>query len=169
VVRRVELNKVPLTETAAKIRQMANTYSIPMSMVVVDEGGVGGGVVDILRCKGFIANSLPLLTFEKDHQGQRIKANFDMLKSQCGFKLAEKINNHQVYEDAEPPVRKKLIAELEQLKQKSVDADLKKGIIPKDEIKKLIGYSPDDMDTYIMRALFDLQPVATTAPVTQTF
>lgn len=169
VVRRVELNQVPLTETAAKIREMANAHSVPMSQVIADEDGVGGGVVDILRCKGFIANSLPLLTFEKDHQGQTIKANFDMLKSQCAFKLADRIANHQVYEAAEPEVRKKLVAQLEQLKQKSVDADMKKGIVPKETVKKMIGYSPDDLDTYIMRAWFDVQYTPTAAPVMQTF
>ena len=31
-----------------------------MSNIVVDEDGVGGGVVDILKCNGFVNNSRPM-------------------------------------------------------------------------------------------------------------
>lgn len=169
VVRRVVLKKVRITETAAKIRELATYYGIAMSQTIADEDGIGGGVVDILRCRGFIANAVPLLTFEKDHQGEKIKANFDNLKSQCAFHLAEMINAGMVFEAAEGDVQEKLTEQLEQLKQKAIDVDMKRGIVSKDKIKEMIGYSPDDMDTYIMRAAFDIQAAPTAAPYTQTF
>lgn len=162
VIERVDRSKLRIPESADLIRQLANKHSIGMSNTIVDEGGVGGGVVDILSCVGFIANASPLPTGEYDtNTGEKIKDNFDMLKSQCGFKLAEKVNANQVYERAESEVREKVIEQLEQLKQKSVNSDLKKGLMPKEDIIAMIGYSPDDLDTMIMRAYFELSPPLT--------
>lgn len=161
VLKRVERRKLKITESAELIRELANEYSIPMSNTIVDEGGVGGGVVDILGCVGFIANAKPLPTNKLDPDGKEVKDNFDMLKSQCGFYLADKVNANQVYESADPEVQERIIEQLEQLKQKSIDSDMKKGLMPKDEIIANIGYSPDDLDNYIMRAYFDLAPKVT--------
>lgn len=159
VLERVKRSKLKVTESAELIRTLANKYSIPMSNTIVDEGGVGGGVVDILHCIGFTANASPLPTGEYDGDGNEIVDNYDMLKSQCGFKLADKINKNEVFEQSEPEVQEIVTEELEQLKQKSVDSDKKKGLIPKDDIKSNIGRSPDDLDTFIMRAYFELNPI----------
>jgi len=146
VIRRVERTKLKITESAALIKNLANEFRIPMSQVIVDEDGVGGGVVDILNCKGFVANSSPLFG-----------GNFDMLKSQCGYRLAELINDNLIYEEIQAPALKELIIEeIEQLKRKTEDSDKKQAIMPKDKIKDLIGRSPDDLDTFIMRALPEL-------------
>jgi len=66
------------------------------------------------------------------------------------------VNANAIFEDASPDIQEKIIEQLEQLKQKSVDSDMKKGLMPKDEIIANIGYSPDDLDTYIMNAYFEL-------------
>lgn len=148
VVERLERTKLKITESAALIKSTANRYHIPMSNVMVDEDGVGAGCVDILKCKGFVALSTPLFG-----------ANFDMLKSQCGYRLAELINDNLIYEDQpSPAIRELLIEEIEQLKRKTDGSDKKQAIMPKELIKDLIGRSPDDLDTYIMRAWFELQP-----------
>ncbi len=170
-VKRVVLIKSTVTDTAARIRELANAYQIPMSRTIVDEDGVGGGVKDILNCTGFIAASLPLLTYEKDPQGQTIRANFDMLKSQCAFKLAEVVNAAGIYDPQEGEVRDKITLELEQLKRKAVDSDMKQGIIKKEIMKEMLGHSPDDLDTYIMRAYFEvlLSTTPQGAPAMQVF
>ena len=51
-----------------------------------------------------------------------------------------------------------IIEELEQVKQKSVDNDGKKGIIPKDKVKAAIGRSPDFSDCLAMRMIFEYTP-----------
>ena len=146
VIERIVRNHLKVTESADLIKMKANQHNVPMSRVIVDEDGVGGGVVDILRCKGFVANSSPLFG-----------ANFDMLKSQCGYMLAELINNNKIYENEPSPAeRQSIIEELEQLKRKNEGSDKKQGIMPKEKIKDLIGRSPDDLDTFIMRAYFEL-------------
>lgn len=147
VIEKVSREKLKVTESAALIKQLANKHRIPMSNVLVDEDGVGGGVVDILGCKGFVALSKPL------HGG-----NFDMLKSQCGYRLSELIEDNMIYEcEPSPAERELIIEELEQLKKKNDHEDVKLAIMPKEIIKDLIGRSPDDLDTFIMRAMFELQ------------
>jgi hypothetical protein len=149
VVERVERSGLKITESSELIRKLANKYHVPMQQVIVDEDGIGGGVVDILSCKGFVANSKPL--------GGK---NFDMLKSQCGYRLAELINGNQIYEHIEDTkARESLIEELSQLKRKEETSDKKQAIMSKDAIKDLLGRSPDDLDTYIMRAYFEVQKV----------
>lgn len=146
VIDRIERSHLKVTESADLIRKIASSHRIPMSQVIVDEDGVGGGVVDILHCKGFVANSSPLF-------GE----NFDMLKSQCGYKLASLINENLIFENEPSPARRQaLVEELEQLKRKNEGSDKKQAIMPKEKIKDLIGRSPDDLDTYIMRAWFEL-------------
>lgn len=148
VIQKVKRTKLKITESAALVKSLANNYRIPMSQVIVDEDGVGGGVVDMLSCKGFIANSSPLYG-----------GNFDMLKSQCGYRLSELINENLIFEDEQAIAERELIIEeLEQLKRKTQDSDRKQAIMPKDKIKDLIGRSPDDLDTFIMRAWWELRP-----------
>lgn len=153
VVIRIELKHKRTTEIAEEIKRCATTYIVPRSNIVVDEDGVGGGVVDLLPgCVGFVANSKAINTKPGEV--------YENLKSQCAFKLADIINANSVYENASPEVQEKLTNELEQIKQKNFDKQVPKGIIPKDQVKELIGYSPDDGDTYIMRALFEVKTMA---------
>lgn len=154
VIRRVELNKKRTTEVAAEISKLMAFYEIPKHQVLCDENGVGGGVIDILGCKGFIANAKPLPgppRFKGD--------NYNMLRSQCAFYLAEQVNNSKVYEMCEEDVREKLVAQLEQLKNTGFDKDKKQSVSSTDKIKEAIQVSPDDMVTYILRAWFDLSQV----------
>jgi len=108
-----------------------------------------GGVQDILDCKGFVNNSKP-----KYDNG---KQNFDNLKSQCYFKLAQKINDSEIFISAEGEQRERIIEELEVVKQDKVDTDGKKSVIKKDKVKELIGRSPDLSDMIMMRMYFELQ------------
>jgi len=141
-------------EVAAKIKEFQNQYRIPNSQTIADEDGVGGGVVDILKCKGFVNNSTPLnnpITHEKE--------NYTNLKSQCYFRLAERINSSEVYIDCkDAEIKADIIQELEQVKQHNMDKDSKRQVLPKDKVKELIGRSPDYSDTLMMREWFELAP-----------
>lgn len=146
VKERIERTKIAIPDTASLIKETAKKHGIPMSRTIVDEDGVGGGVVDILKCKGFVAMSAPLF-------GEK----FDMLKSQCGYKLGDLITNGLICEPGASPSLQQLITEeLGQLKRKEDTEDKKQAIMPKDKIKSMLGRSPDDLDTYIMRAWFEL-------------
>lgn len=147
MIKIVELKKKPTTWVTSEIRNLQELYSIPLSNVMVDEDGVGGGVVDQLNCKGFVNNSSPLY-------GE----NFENLKTQCSYKLAEMVNASLVYADIKDlELTAKLIEELEQIKQRDMDKDGKKKIVSKDKIKELLGRSPDVCDMFMMRMYFEIK------------
>ena len=93
-----------------------------------------------------------------DANGKPVVENFDNLKSQCGFRMAELINSNQIYLEAPEEMQPLIIEEFEQVKQKALDSDLKKGLMPKDKIKEAIGRSPDFWDAILMRIYFELKP-----------
>ena len=129
---------------------------------IIDSDGMGGGPVDMLKVKGFTNNASPLPApgGERDSKGNPIKENFDNLKSQCYFRLAEIINKNELYLECESDqVRQWIIEELEQVKQKMLDSDMKKGVIPKDKVKESLGRSPDFADAIMMRVFFELKPI----------
>ena len=147
--------------TAQKIEEARIKLKCGKSDILVDEDGIGGGIVDFYKCKGFVNNSKPLPSPDgrRDDKGNSIRENFDNLKSQCYFRLAKRINENGVYiECDDPSVRQMIIEELEQVKQKNMDSDMKRGVIPKDEVKELLGRSPDFADTMMMREYFELAP-----------
>ena len=150
------------TEVTKKVKQLQEKYLISASNIIVDEDGVGGGVVDQLMCKGFVNNSRPLPNPENpqtDIKGTIIVENFDNLRSQCYFKLADRVNKGHLFIDCdEPEMIERIVEELEWVKQKDIDSDKKKGIIPKEKIKEAIGRSPDFSDTLSMREFFELKP-----------
>jgi hypothetical protein len=146
-----------IDETIRNIRDLLSQRSIPYSNAIIDEDGIGGGVVDGLRgVKGYIANSTPL------------EGNFKNLKAQCCYKLADFVNEHKMAITAEmgEANRQSVIEELGWIKSKDADKDGKRQVIPKDEIKEQLGKSPDFADMITMRMYFDLKP---TGQVAHTF
>lgn len=147
VIERYEINKSLVTESAKYIKDLSIKHEIPMSRVIVDEDGVGGGVVDILRCVGFIANKRPTSK----------RLNYSNRKTECAFNTARILNNNKAYM---PNVSQKLMdkvkQELDWLRQKDIDKEGKIRLVPKSDIKESIGRSPDDLDNWIMRSYFEL-------------
>lgn len=150
------------TDISTKIKELQKKYHIPNRQTLVDSDGVGGGVVDEVDCIGFVNNSVALkekITQEgKEIKGKQIKKipNFNNLKSQCGFKLAEYINSSNLYIGFQCSETEKdnIIQEIEILKRKDIED--KQSLISKEEMKILIGRSPDWLDTFIMRMYFEL-------------
>lgn len=150
------------------IKDAAAAEFIPYSHIIIDEDGIGGGVVDHLHgVKGFTANSVAIPTDSQIRErasrvgvmpGQR--TNYANLKSQCGWKLAELINEHKMRVSAEGH-RDTIIEEVSAtLKEKDADKETPLRLIPKEEVKEVLGRSPDIGDTLLMRAWFEIQPSA---------
>lgn len=153
--------KQGLDETARKIEESRVRLQCGHSDILVDEDGVGGGIVDFYKCKGFVNNSSPMPSPDAPYndKGEQALENFDNLKSQCYFRLAQRVNSNGIYIECEDPeIRQFIIEELEIIKQKAVDSDLKRGVIPKEDMKELLGRSPDFADTLMMREYFELAP-----------
>lgn len=145
---RIVLKISKVNEVVDKARELMNKYGISLSNVIADEDGVGGGVVDYLKCKGFVNNSRPL-------NGD----NYDNLKSQCSALMAKRIMSREIGEICDNKEISDLVGEeMEQIKLKDIDKDGKISIIPKDVIKEHLGRSPDDWDSIMMREWFELKP-----------
>ena len=149
VIEIVSLNKSSIVEIAQLIRELATKYQVPMSNVIIDEDGVGGGVVDMLKgCKGFVNNSKALLVENQIVQYQN-------LKTQCYFKLAELIQSNKIYINCkEQTIIDEITKELEMVKRDKIDSDGKLQIISKETVKASIGRSPDYSDALMMRMYF---------------
>jgi hypothetical protein len=145
------LDKSSITETADAIKKLMLKHKVPLSNVVADEDGVGGGVVDIVRCKGFVNNSKAL-------KEESINVEYQNLKTQCYYKLAELIQSNKLYVDCiDADVQDTISKELEQVKRDKIDQDGKLRILPKEKVKELIGHSPDYSDALAMRFYFELK------------
>jgi phage terminase large subunit len=142
---------------AGVLNEWRETYTVPLSRVLVDEDGVGGGVVDYLHCKGFMGGRKP---FPMPHD-RNIKQNYSNLRSQCCYKLAEMVNLRKMAVPIDnADIRDMIVQELEQIKAKHHDEDTKPlQIVAKDEIKDKIGRSPDIGDNLMMRMWFEFAPV----------
>jgi hypothetical protein len=144
----VEIDKNTITELAAIVRTLQAKHGISNSHTVADEDGVGGGLVDVLRCDGFVNNSKAL-------NGE----NYENLKSQCSVVMANKIQLRLVGETNTQGATRDIIGEeMEQIKLKDIDKDGRIGIVSKDTIKANIGRSPDHWDSIMMRVYFELKP-----------
>lgn len=148
VIDMITMSKSSITEIAQLIRDLAFKHKVPLTNIIADEDGVGGGVVDILKCKGFVNNSKALPVDNQIVQYQN-------LKTQCYFKLAEMIQNDKIYVDCkESTIIDEMTKELEQVKRDKIDSDGKLQLMSKEDVKKLIGRSPDYSDALMMRMYF---------------
>lgn len=135
----------------SEIKALQQQYNVNDNNIIVDEDGVGGGVVDYLKCNGFVNNSVPIKV-------NSLKDNFASLKDQCYYYLAEKINRNEMYVSCTEKLEKHLTEELEMVRlPKEIDTSRIR-LMSKDEIKKRIGRSPDYSDALMMRMWFNVNP-----------
>ena len=140
------LLKSAVNDVVDEVRKIQQEYQVPLRNIIIDEDGVGGGAKDYLRCQGFVNNSRP------------IKAeNYQNLKTQCYYKLADLINKGQIGITCQDVnIKNYIMEELEQVRTKDADKDTKLQIIPKDTIKAIIGRSPDYADALAMRMYYEV-------------
>ena len=151
-----EYPKTSVKETRDIMFQIASKRQIPASNVSPDEDGVGGGVVDFYPgCKGFVNNSSPIRTeLEKKNKQQ----NYRNLKTQCTYRMSDYINigKISINPEIDSKIKNGLIEDLQQWKSKNPDNDMVQDIVSKDDIKKVLGRSPDYSDAFMIRMIFEL-------------
>jgi hypothetical protein len=85
LIKIVTLLKSAVNDVVDEVKKMQQEFQVPLRNIIIDEDGVGGGAKDYLRCQGFVNNA------------RAIKAeNYQNLKTQCYYKLADLINKGQV-------------------------------------------------------------------------
>jgi hypothetical protein len=130
------------------LKSLMISGSVPRSRTVVDSDGLGQYLESYLNgIKEFHGGAKP---FDGEYYN---------LKSECGFKLAEVINKREIRVVCTEAQREAIIRELGVLKQHAIDNDTgKKRIIPKEEMKQLLGHSPDYLDMLIMGMFLQIMP-----------
>lgn len=132
-------------EVAAILRELAQTYGVPLNNVVVDSDGLGIGVKGLLKCREFLNGSSAV---DKEH--------YLNLKSECYFKLSELVKMNKIHIN-DHSQRDNIIKELDLVRDASKE-DKKKSVTAKEDIKRSLGRSPDYADCLMMRMYFELRP-----------
>lgn len=146
------------TKSGDFILNLATEHNVRKNRILLDEDGVGGGVVDYCGCKGFVNNSSAIFTKDQKEQAERTGRliNYANLKTQCWYLLAEKAAQAGLRIDCDPGTQELITEELEQIKRRDADKDGKVAVVGKDHIKEAIGRSPDFADMVMMRMRFEL-------------
>ena len=139
----VVLKHKPINEVVDTINDLIKNHSVRLSNVLVDEDGIGGGVVDFIRCKGFLNGS------------KSVRDNYMNLKSDCYFKLGELISSNAI--TFEGTHKDTIVKELEMIRREKIDSDGKLRVTNKEDLKKRHGISPDFADAIMMRAFYELK------------
>lgn len=136
------------------IKEWESVYSVPRSRVVIDDDGVGGGVTDYLKgCKPFVNNSSVIETVKGE------KENYGILKDQCYFKLADRINKNGVYiKCPDLDIQTKIKTDLEWVKDATYGEENKKRVLSKKQVKQILKRSTDFSDALMMREYLELKP-----------
>jgi len=148
----------------AQTREYQTEERIPMSNTLVDAIGVGAAVASNSLLSGIIGFKssyapirtdqnpvlLPNIHYTKDAP---LISEYKNLRSQCVFTLADLVNNHKIASRVTGRDKEAIIEELPVYQDVS-KGDGKRFATPKEDVKELIGRSPDDSDTWIMRMYF---------------
>ncbi len=130
------------------LEQLKNDRGVPNSRIVADSDGLGAYLSSYIEnIKAFHGNA---------------KANdeeYANLKSECGFKLAEVINNRELKVNCTPDQQESIKNELSIcLRRHRVDADeSKKRLISIEKAKESLQHSPDYFDWLLMGMYFEVK------------
>lgn len=138
-----------MTDIQNAVNALRAKHNVQSTDILVDEDGIGGGIVDNLRCKGFLNNGSP------------VNSHYKNLKAECGYKLAELARQIWIKCDLPDKEIEMIKQELGMLKTHETDKDGKLMIYPKEKIKEKIGRSPDWLDIFIMRMFYNVVKLST--------
>lgn len=131
------------------IKSKAEFHRVPQSNIVYDADGLGSYL------RGYLENAQPFVNNSKALNDE----NYQNLKTQAYFKLAEKINHDEIFINwTDQIVKELLIEELDTVKQYNADKDGKLSILPKEKVKEILSRSPDYADAMAYRMFFDFKP-----------
>jgi hypothetical protein len=151
----------------AQTREYQQQERIPMSNTLVDAIGVGAAVASSSFLDGIVGFkssyaplrteksivALPNVHYRKDAP---LTSDYANLRSQCVFTLADHVNRHLIASKTTGRDKENIIEELATYQDAS-KGDGKRFATPKEDVSAIIGRSPDDSDTWIMRMYFVLR------------
>lgn len=166
--RREEFERLNTESIIAKIREYASDQRIPYSHIAVDAIGVGAGVASSSMLDGIIGFKSSYSPIKTDQNIVRLPnvsyltsslvqltSDYKNLRSQCIFTLADLVNNHKIASRVIGKQKEVIIEELSAYQDVS-KGDGKRMAMTKDDVKAIIGRSPDHSDTWVMRMYFQV-------------
>lgn len=166
--RREEFERMNTETIIAKIREYSSQDRIPYSQIAVDAIGVGAGVASSSQLDGIIGYKSSYSAIKTDTDivrlpnvgylpnAQSLTSDYKNLRSQCIFTLSDLINNHKIASKVTGRMKENIIEELSTYQDAST-GDGKRMATMKEDVKAIIGRSPDDSDTWVMRMYFVLR------------
>lgn len=166
--RREEFARLNTESIIAKIREYASDQRIPYSHIAVDAIGVGAGVASSSMLDGIIGFKSSYSPIKTDQDIVKLPnvsylktplvpltSDYRNLRSQCVFELANLVNNHKIASRVTGEFKEKIIEELATYQDIS-KGDGKRMAMTKEEVRDIIGRSPDHSDTWVMRQYFEI-------------
>jgi len=144
LVNNITTNVTDYTPLLNEFKRLSEKWKVPRSNICYDADGIGKNV------KEYLSGAVPI------HSGQKsIHPEYFNLKCELYYKLAEIVNANEIYFDCylEPELKERIITQFQMIKRSS-DVGEKLKLMPKIEVKKLLGYSPDESDGIVYRMLF---------------
>lgn len=164
--RREQYERLNTESIIAKIREYAADQRIPYSCIAVDAIGVGAGVASSSMLDGIVGFKSSYSPIKTDMDIVRLPnvsylknpivpltSDYKNLRSQCVFTLANLINNHKIASRVTGKQKEVIIEELGTYQDVS-KGDGKRMAMTKEEVRDIIGRSPDASDTWVMRMYF---------------
>lgn len=148
IVEIITMEKQRTTAVEKEMRRLQRKYDIDEYDIAIDSDGVGGGVADEFELGESIVNGSKALHGE----------NYNNLKTQLYFKLAELVNDDSLaFNSITDEQAEILTQELQILRREKIDMDGKICMTTKADIKKQINRSPDYSDALAYLMIFFLE------------
>ena len=161
--RREEFERLNTEGIIQKIREYASLEKIPYSQIAVDAVGVGAGVASSSLLDGIIGFKGSFAPIKTDDnivmpnvsilKVANLVSDYKNLRSQCVFTLADLVNNHKIASKVTGRQKENVIEELQHYQDVSA-GDGKRMATQTEDIKAIIGRSPDNASTWLMRMYF---------------
>lgn len=150
------------------IREKNAKERVPYSQTAVDAIGVGAGVASSSLLDGIVGYKSSYGAIRTDADPTRLPnvhylthaplvSEYSNLRNQCIFTLANLVNNHLIaIKISDVRIKEKIIEELASYQDVST-GDGKRQATAKEDVKALIGRSPDLSDVLLMRMYFEIK------------
>ncbi len=146
--------------SCTQLDKILQDEKIPRSKCLVDEDGVGFGLVrDMPGIKGFVNNASPIKEKKEKLDQKKIETNYASLKAQCWDTASSYVNAGKIgiYREISSENRELLTEDLDHIKQINIGKDQPFRVITKEDLKEDLGRSTDIGDTLMMRMFFELR------------
>lgn len=156
-------------QTATAIKTKLAEWGVNEQNYTYDLNGLGQSF------KGFFKHARPFNN--RESVAPRYKGQYDTVKSQCAWIFADKVLRGEI--SFEPSLlerrfngkgyKNKLLSDILQDERKAIRQDMSKEdngwcLIKKDQMKKLVGHSPDFIESLFMRYIFNVKAPTVSIP-----